>query len=70
MENRRRHVVSGRCLPGRDAFKAIDNYRNCVKDEIEFLREENQDMRIRLSKFDEIESRVETLLIRDQHNVR
>lgn len=74
MDDKRRRYIHSVYTPhspprAREALVAIDNYRNCTNDEISFLRQENQEMRMRLAKIAEIESRVESLLVRDQHNL-
>lgn len=54
-DKRRRYVHSLYGAPeARETLVAIDNYRNCVNDEVSFLRQENQEMRVRLSKIAEI----------------
>jgi|JI6StandDraft_1071083.scaffolds.fasta_scaffold08385_2 hypothetical protein len=56
MDDKRRRYVHPVYSPHRtrEALVAVDNYRSCVNDEISFLRQENQDMRLRLSKIAEI----------------
>lgn len=57
MDRRRRYgheALYLGCSPKREALAAIDNYRNCVEDEVGYLRKENHEMRARLAKLDQI----------------